>query len=100
MHSVAIGIDIYLYLVELFVVVVLCCCSLWVFDVFFVVVIVLFSWGSVFVVYVGGGGGYFGGFVCIFVIWKIAYVHPNFKVMLSSSIIKIGSMKQFRRQCY
>ena len=31
-------------------------------------------------------------------LWKIAYVHPNFKIMLSS-IIKIGSMKQFRRQC-
>ena len=68
MHSVAIGIDIYLYLVELFVVVVLCCCSLWVFDVFFVVVIVLFSWGSVFVVYVGGGGGILG-VLCVFLLF-------------------------------
>ena len=34
----------------------------------------------------------------VHILWKIAYVHPNVKIMLSS-IIKIGSMKQFRRQC-
>ena len=36
--------------------------------------------------------------ISVHILWKIAYVHPNFKIMLSS-IIKIGSMKQFRRQC-
>ena len=34
----------------------------------------------------------------VHILWKIAYVHFNFKVMISS-IIKIGSMKIFSRKC-